>query len=151
MFATRSIVHVVESCDGVSDAACTIDLDKTQANLYTPYIYRKFTQLLVTKTKLANWPNWGINVGIATKSPGQICGHPRFKTGQSPQNWPNPEHKYNTKIDRFQNCPQNWPITGQSHTSLQSHKHQKRCPPAIPSGTTGGTTITSETRRNPSH
>lgn len=150
MFATRSVVHVVETCDG-GVGHCMYNLDKTQANLYIPYIYRKFTQLLVIRTKLANWPNWGINVEIATKSPGQIVGHPRFKTGQSFQNWPNPKPKYNTKIDPFQNCPQNWPITGQSHTSLQSHKHQKRCPPVAPRGTTGGTTITSETRKNPSH
>lgn len=26
---------------------------------YTRYIYSKFTQLLVIRTKLANWPNWG--------------------------------------------------------------------------------------------
>lgn len=87
MFATRSIVHVVETCIGT---ACTAPLGQIgQPNpVYSLYI-RKFTQLLVIRTKLANWPNWGINVEIATKSGGQIRGQPRFKTGQLAKNWPN--------------------------------------------------------------
>ena len=63
--------------------------------LYSLYI-RKFTQLLVIRTKLANWQNGGINVEIATKSACQIVCHPRFKTGKSPQNWQNLAHVYNT-------------------------------------------------------
>lgn len=109
MFATRSIVHVVETC---IRTACTVPLGQIgQSNpMYSLYI-RKFTQLLVIRTKLANWPNWGINVEIATKSGGQIRGQHRFKTGQLPQNWPNLAHVYNTDSGRFQNWPKNWPIT----------------------------------------
>jgi hypothetical protein len=87
MFATRSIVHVVETCIGT---ACTIPLGRIgQPKLVYSLYIRKFTQLLVIRTKLANWPNWGINVEIATKSGGQIRGQPRFKTGQLAKNWPN--------------------------------------------------------------
>lgn len=108
MFATRSIVHVVETC---IQTACIVPLGQIgQANpVYSLYI-RKFTQLLVIRTKLANWPNWGINVEIATKSGGQIRGQPRFKTGQLAKNWPNLAHVYNTNFGRFQNWPKNWPI-----------------------------------------
>ena len=123
MFATRSIVHVVGSCDGgacttqcmyntvhVQYSACTVLGRFGQPQpVYSLYI-RKFTQLLVIRTKLANWPNWGKNRGIATKSGGQICGQPRFKTGQLAKNWPNLAHVYNTDFGRFQNWPKNWPI-----------------------------------------
>lgn len=143
MFATRSIVHVVGSCTGT---ACTVPLGQIgQAQpVYSLYI-RKFTQLLVIRTKLANWPNWGINVEIATKSGGQIRGQPRFKTGQLAKNW----QIWRTCTIQISADFKSGQKTGQSHVPLQSHKHQKRCPPAAPSGTTGGTTITSETRKTP--
>lgn len=109
MFAMRSIVHVVGSCDG---GACTVHVQYAcqicQPNpVYSLYI-RKFTQLLVIRTKLANWQNGGINVEIATKSGGQIRGHPRFKTGKSPQNWQNLAHVYSTDSGPFQNWQKNW-------------------------------------------
>lgn len=87
MFATRSIVHVVRSCDSVHVQYPLGRIGQPKP-VYSLYI-RKFTQLLVIRTKLANWPNWGINVEIATKSGGQIRGQPRFKTGQLAKNWPN--------------------------------------------------------------
>ena len=134
----------------VQYSACTILAICHPNPVYSLYI-RKFTHLLVTVTKLANWQNGGINVEIATKSACQIVCHPSFKTGKSPQNWQNLAHVYSTDSGPFQNWQKNWQKTGKTHTSLQSHKHQKRCPPAAPSGTTGGTTITSETRKTPSH
>lgn len=103
MFATRSIVHAV----GVLQYGCQLAHVSTQDCMYakteciaptcrlatqTPYtlsIYRKFTHLLITITKLANWQNRGMIVGIATKSGCQIVCHPRFKTGKSAQNWQN--------------------------------------------------------------
>ena len=110
MFATRYIVHVVGLVTGASGSACTILGRIGQPNpVYSLYI-RKFAQLLVIRTKLANWPNWGKNRGIATKSGGQIRGQPRFKTGQLAKNWPILAHVYNTDFGRFQNWPKNWPI-----------------------------------------
>lgn len=113
MFATRSIVHVVGSCDGrhqsphVQYSACTILAICHPNPVYSLYI-RKFTQLLVIRTKLANWQNGGINVEIATKSACQIVCHPRFKTGKSPQNWQNLSHVYSTDSGPFQNWQKNW-------------------------------------------
>ena len=111
MFATRSIVHVVKSCDGVAlVTACTILTICHPNPVYSLYI-RKFTHLLVTITKLANWQNGGINVEIATKSACQIVCHPRFKTGKSPQNWQNLAHVYSTDSGPFQNWQKNWQNT----------------------------------------
>lgn len=108
MFATRSIVHVVGSCDGGTVHAPLGQIGQPKP-VYSLYI-RKFTQLLVIRTKLANWQNWGKNRGIATKSGGQIRGQPRFKTGQLAKNWQNLAHVYTTDFGRFQNWPKNWPI-----------------------------------------
>ena len=123
MFATRSIVHVGGSCDRtactiqcmyntvhVQYSACTILAICHPNPVYSLYI-RKFTQLLVIRTKLANWQNGGINVGIATKSACQIVCHPRFKTGKSPQNWQNLAHVYSTDSGPFQNWQKNWQNT----------------------------------------
>nr|FAA03111.1 MAG TPA: hypothetical protein [Siphovirus LN-2020-2] len=113
MFATRSIIHVVETCGGgcrlvhVQYSACTI-LAICQKKLFYSLYIRKFTQLLVTRTKLANWQNGGMIVAIATKSACQIVCHPRFKTGKSPQNWQNLAHVYNTDSGPFQNWQKNW-------------------------------------------
>lgn len=89
--------------------APTCQICQAQA-VYSLYI-RKFTQLLVIRTKLANWQNGGINVEIATKSACQIVCHPRFKTGKSPQNWQNLAHVYNTDSGPFQNWQKNWQNT----------------------------------------
>lgn len=94
---------------GVSASACitpTCQICQPEP-VYSLYI-RKFTQLLVIRTKLANWAKWGINVEIATKSAGQIVGHPRFKTGKSLQNWQNLAHVYNTDFGPCQNWQKNW-------------------------------------------
>lgn len=91
----------------VQYSACTI-LAICHPNPVCSLYIRKFTQLLVIRTKLANWQNGGINVEIATKSACQIVCHPRFKTGKSPQNWQNLAHVYNTDSGPFQNWQKNW-------------------------------------------
>ena len=101
---------------GASAAACTTPCQMPEKFLYSLYI-RKFTQLLVIRTKLANWQNGGINVEIATKSACQIVCHPRFKTGKSPQNWQNLAHVYNTI---FPTC-QIWQKTGKKTGKRMRH------------------------------
>lgn len=112
----------------VQYSACTTPTcQMPEKFLYSLYI-RKFTQLLVIRTKLANWQNRGYIVAIATKSGCQILCHPRFKTGKSPQNWQNLAHVYNTV---FATC-QIWQKTGKktgkrmrhsSHTNNRSVAH----------------------------
>lgn len=112
----------------VQYSACTILAICHPNPVYSLYI-RKFTQLLVIRTKLANWQNGGINVEIATKSACQIVCHPRFKTGKSPQNWQNLAHVYSTDSGPFQNWQKNWqntyatPVT-QTTESLYHPPHQ---------------------------
>lgn len=61
-------------------------LSKNQQNLYTPYIYSKFTYFLLTIIKTGKLVIERRNVAIATKSPDQIRDHFGFKTGRLVKN-----------------------------------------------------------------
>ena len=61
-------------------------LSKNQQNLYTPYIYSKFTYFLLTIIKTGKLVIERRNVAIATKSPDQIRDHFGFKTGRVVKN-----------------------------------------------------------------
>lgn len=153
MFATRSIVHVVETCIGT---ACTIQC------MYSTHLpnARKFLILSIYK-KIHSTPGNQNKTGKLAKWGVDRCNcNEKWLPDRLPppfQNWQIAPKlaKFGARVQyRFRHLPdlaENWQKNWQTHASLQSHKHQNRCPPAIPSGTTGGTTITSETRKNPSH
>lgn len=113
-------------------------------------IYKKIHSTPGNQNKTGKLAKWGVNRCNCNEKWLPDPLPPPFQNWQIAPKLAKFGARVQYRFRHLPDLPENWQKNWQTHTSLQSHKHQKRCPPAAPSGTTGGTTITSETRKNPS-